>query len=1497
MAIHGIAVDDRLAVSENPYRRLDAAAAILDDSDNESLRVAVGDQTMAFATPEELEAWSATVGVAEASVGPNTATNSATPQADPSSWVFGEKRVLWIRVDFSDAPGLPASDQEINDSMAKVSEYFRDVSRDRCSFKTTIVPGAFRLTGTKAALADVVGSESALYAEALALVRRYDSAHGATGLYDPDRYDRTVVLLPVASPYFWSGLGCVGAPGLWLNGTTAPGTVAHELGHNQGLLHSHAWQPTGSSTIAPGDHVEYGDEFDVMGTTFSFPVGHFNAKQKAKLGYLAQSETPTVTGSGVYRIYRHDTRGAAGVQAVAVSSGTDYEYWISYRRQSGFRRHIPERRRVGVDLHWDKCPSSFDGTILWGGGTYLLDSTPVPAGYTTDAPLAPGETLVDPVYGIAITPIAVGGSEPNHWIDVLVVLGDTSGNHDPTVTLSAPSGALMARTDTIFSAASSDPDGDTVYYHWDFGDGQIDSTAAWVNHRWLVGGTYDVTVTAIDGKGGQAKQTLSVKVADPLLGWTRRATGLVADGLCDIVYGGGRFVTIGGSSAAVSTDGQNWEAGSLGQWSFAFGVAYGAGRYVVVGLGSSGGRVAYSSDGYSWHAGTLPADAAELQKVAFGADRFVAVGAGGRIYTSLDGQIWTEAISGVTDDLCAVRFGGGVFVAVGADGRILTSSDGIAWNNRTPATPPGSFRGLAWVSGIWCADAWGETWISTDSIVWVCTAPMLHDWGRVGASAQWFWMPQDDGTVTLSKDGFTWSAPLVIDRRLSWGAVAEGNGTFVFVGAGGAIFQTQPLPVINTHPVDQAVNAGQTAVFTVVPSGGTAPALRWQRSPLGIGLWSDLENDAVYGGVTTAKLTVAAASLMNSDTFRCIASNSEFSVASNAAILTVYAAPVILDQPVSQIVIVGETVALTVAATGFPWPTYQWQKDSVDIAGEIFPILAFKSVQLSDAGRYRVNITNTLGTITSAIATLTAKAAPTPPVITTQPVPQTVLSGETVSFFVLATGNPAPIYQWKKGGVDVSGATGFSLTMRNVQSGDAGDYSVVLTNSAGHVTSHVVSLQVNTAPVITSQPTPQTVDVGGIAEFSVTATGSPTPTYKWQKAGVNIAGATAAIFKLAAVQKSDAGDYRVVVTNAAGTVTSKAAALTVASLAAPVITTQPRSLGLGAGQSGTLAVGVTGASSYQWYKGGMAIPGAIGSTFTLPSLGSSETGLYDVLVTGPGGAILSAPVVVGVVPAAGQRTAGAVATRAEWQDIHHPNGAIYDQFLLTGAAGTFTADPNQIARMSYLDEDNSIVQVEMSGAGAITVNLTNAAGPMAPALYNQRGIVYMKGRATIVLAGADATTHFTIYSVGTATNPGVTRADAPYSGWANVAAAGIISTDGKLGGIHQGNVAYQAAVGLTGLYAPTVTTVGGPVVVHGIAASDWAVPYLFFGVGGSVAVKIAGTDLAQPSGDSLTVGGLARVEMGAGQDSCGRAVGAVPVQGRLTDEAGADVTATLVVGP
>jgi hypothetical protein len=118
-----------------------------------------------------------------------------------------------------------------------------------------------------------------------------------------------------------------------------------------------------------------------------------------------------------------------------------------------------------------------------------------------------------------------------------------------------------------------------------------------------------------------------------------------------------------------------------------------------------------------------------------------------------------------------------------------------------------------------------------------------------------------------------------------------------------------------------------------------------------------------------------------------------------------------------------------------------------------------------------------------------------------------------VTFNVSATGTGL-IYQWRKGGNNISGATSSSYTINGVVAGDAGNYDVVVTSSCGNTTSDIATLTINAATQISANPTNQTVCAGGSATFSVTATGTGTLTYQWRKGGNNISGATSSTYTI-----------------------------------------------------------------------------------------------------------------------------------------------------------------------------------------------------------------------------------------------------------------------------------------------------------------------------------------------------------------------------------------------
>lgn len=201
---------------------------------------------------------------------------------------------------------------------------------------------------------------------------------------------------------------------------------------------------------------------------------------------------------------------------------------------------------------------------------------------------------------------------------------------------------------------------------------------------------------------------------------------------------------------------------------------------------------------------------------------------------------------------------------------------------------------------------------------------------------------------------------------------------------------------------------------------------------------------------------------------------------------------------------------------------------------------------------------------------------PVAPAISTPPLSQSVSVGSAVTFTVVASGTAPLSYQWKKNGVDISGATFSSYVISAVQVADAAGYTVVASNVAGAITSAVATLTViaNTPPAITTQPQNQTVTAGSSVTFTVAASGTAPLSYQWTKDGLTIAGATSASYNIAAVQAGDAGDYAVVVTNVVGSVTSAASALTVnpASLPAPWVSTDIGQVGMEGGASADAGV-------------------------------------------------------------------------------------------------------------------------------------------------------------------------------------------------------------------------------------------------------------------------------------------------------------------------------------
>lgn len=174
----------------------------------------------------------------------------------------------------------------------------------------------------------------------------------------------------------------------------------------------------------------------------------------------------------------------------------------------------------------------------------------------------------------------------------------------------------------------------------------------------------------------------------------------------------------------------------------------------------------------------------------------------------------------------------------------------------------------------------------------------------------------------------------------------------------------------------------------------------------------------------------------------------------------------------------------------------------------------------------------------------------TPVSISTQPVSQTNAAGNSVTFSVGTIGTPPISYQWYFNSVAISGATGSSLTLNNIQAGDAGNYFVLANNGYGTATSSNAVLTVTpSAPVITTQPAGGTLLLGSTITFSSGASGTSPINFQWLFNGVLISDATNTSLTLTNIQYADGGGYSLQASNVIGVVTSSVAMLSPYSIA------------------------------------------------------------------------------------------------------------------------------------------------------------------------------------------------------------------------------------------------------------------------------------------------------------------------------------------------------------
>ncbi len=563
----------------------------------------------------------------------------------------------------------------------------------------------------------------------------------------------------------------------------------------------------------------------------------------------------------------------------------------------------------------------------------------------------------------------------------------------------------------------------------------------------------------------------------------------------------------------------------------------------------------------------------------------------------------------------------------------------------------------------------------TFSVVAAGTGPLAYQWQRAttnlpGATGTSYSIP----SVALSDTG----SYRVVVTNLA-GTVTSVDATLT----------VQAPPHVTGDPLSQTVNQGDTASFTVTATGTPAPTYQWRKG------------GTALPGKTAATLSLTSVLPADEGSYDCVVSNVVSTATSAAATLTVRVPPNVTGDPSSQTVNPGDTASFTVTATGTGPLGYQWRKGGTNLVGKIAAMLSIPGAQSADAGSYDCVVSNLAGSDTSAAATLTVRTVPS---ITTPPASQTIVQGNPVTFSVVAAGTGPLAYQWQRAATNLPGATGTNYSIPSVALGDAGSYRVAVTNLAGTVTSTAATLTVQAPPLVTVDPASQTVNQGDTANFTVTATGTPAPTYQWRKGGMALPGKTAATLSLTSVLPADEGSYDCVVSNVVSTATSAAATLTVR--VPPSITGDPASQTVNPGDPVSFTVTATGTGplGYQWRKGGMGLSGKTSATLTLASCVAGDAGSYDCVVSNLAGTNTSAAATLTV------RTVPSITTPPASQTIVQGNPVTFS--VVAAGTGPLAYQWQRAATNlpGATGTNYSIPSVALSDAGSYRVVVTNLAG-------------------------------------------------------------------------------------------------------------------------------------------------------------------------------------------
>ncbi|MEP7375510.1 MAG: Ig-like domain-containing protein [Chitinophagaceae bacterium] len=520
-------------------------------------------------------------------------------------------------------------------------------------------------------------------------------------------------------------------------------------------------------------------------------------------------------------------------------------------------------------------------------------------------------------------------------------------------------------------------------------------------------------------------------------------------------------------------------------------------------------------------------------------------------------------------------------------------------------------------------------------------------------------------------------------------------------------------PTVTAQPSLQTKCAGANASFTSAASGTPTPTVQWQESTDGTS-WSNIT------GATSATLLFVTAIADNNKQYRAVWTNSEGTINSDPAVLTVNAIPFAPE------VSVVDNCGNSVLTAGFYSGSLLWSTGATD-----------EAITVTTIGTYSVR--QTVNNCTSPAGD--GLAAPKPIPALSGSLTSTAISG-TAFVYTPTSSATGTIFNWTRAnvsGIENAAANGndnINETLINTTTSPVNViYVYTLTANSCTNTQNVV-VTVNTgivSPTVTTQPASQTKCAGLNASFTSAASGTPTPTIQWQESTngtswTNITGATSSTLSFATSTADNNKQYRAVWTNSGSSVNSNPAVLTVNPI--PVLSSNLTASATSGTAFSYTPTSVTTGTVFTWTRAAVTgisngsangtgninetlintTTSAVNVTYVYILTANSCTNIQNVVVTVNTGIV--SPTVT-TQPASQTRCAGAnaiftsaasgsPAPTVQWQQS--TNGTSWTN--ITGATGstlsfaTSTADNNKQYRAVWTNSGSSV----NSNPAVLTVN-------------------------------------------------------------------------------------------------------------------------------------------------------------------------------------------------